>query len=246
MSQQADPQSLLPGNSSVLEKALDIGFGKLLERISPPFPELLDPARTPASFLPYLAADRGVGEWDTYSSESQKRLTVALSWATLRQAGTRKALTYAVEAMEYTPRITAWYEHVPKGSPYSFEVVARVLRDWRAGDHARLIRRLNDAKSESDEMSIAFQLEFASSTAISGALSRPLMTSAAACTGVLPPIPTLRAGTRASGALGKTVTRAWVELAGHLEPSAQLASGCEAGGALHLCAFNQLSLGATA
>lgn len=246
MSQPTKRQSLLPSNSSALEKALDIGFGNLLERVRPPFPELLDPARTPVSFLPYLAADRGVSEWDSDSGESQKRLTVALSWATLRQAGTRKALTYAVEAMEYVPRVTAWYQRVPKGPPYSFEVVARVLRDWRAGDHARLIRRLNDAKSERDEISIAFQLELASSTAICGALSRPLLTSATSCTGVLPPVPTLLGGTRAAGALGKTVTRACMELIGHLEPPVQLASGCEASGALHLCAFNQLSLGATA
>ena len=30
--------SLLPANSSPLEKALDLGFGTLLERVTPPFP----------------------------------------------------------------------------------------------------------------------------------------------------------------------------------------------------------------
>ena len=57
--------SLLPANSSPLEKALDLGFGHLLERVMPPFPELMDPDRTPAAFLPYLAADRAVSEWST-------------------------------------------------------------------------------------------------------------------------------------------------------------------------------------
>lgn len=52
--------SLLPANSSPLEKALDLGFGRLLERIMPPFPALMNPLQTPSEFLPYLAADRGV------------------------------------------------------------------------------------------------------------------------------------------------------------------------------------------
>ncbi len=56
--------SLLPANSSPLEKALDLGFGRLLERIMPPFPALMNPLQTPSEFLPYLAADRGVSEWD--------------------------------------------------------------------------------------------------------------------------------------------------------------------------------------
>ena len=71
--------SLLPANSSPLEKALDLGFGTLLERVTPPFPALMNPLHTPSEFLPYLAADRGVSEWDAEASEAEKRLTVTLS-----------------------------------------------------------------------------------------------------------------------------------------------------------------------
>jgi len=39
--------SLLPANSSPLEKALDLGFGKLLDRVIPPFPALMEPAADP-------------------------------------------------------------------------------------------------------------------------------------------------------------------------------------------------------
>jgi phage tail P2-like protein len=72
--------SLLPANSSALEKALDLGFGTLLDRVVPPFPALMNPLQTPVEFLPYLAADRGVSEWNTQASETEKRLTVGLSW----------------------------------------------------------------------------------------------------------------------------------------------------------------------
>lgn len=146
--------TLLPANSSLLELGLDLALGKLVDRIAPPFPELMDPQRTPVDFLPYLAADRGVAEWDAAASESEKRLTVALSWSIQRQAGTDKALKYAVESMGFTPKVTPWYSAVPVGKPYSFDVQAVVSRPWSSGDHTRLIRRLRAAKSERDDMTI--------------------------------------------------------------------------------------------
>ena len=51
--------SLLPDNSSAIERGLEAAFADLLEAIAPPFPELLDPQRTPGQALTYLAADRG-------------------------------------------------------------------------------------------------------------------------------------------------------------------------------------------
>lgn len=109
----APKASLLPANSSPLEKALDLGFGKLLDRVSPPFSALMNPLQTPTAFLPYLAADRGVSEWDADASEAEKRLTVALSWQIQRQAGTPKALSHAVESLGFTPNISAWYQQRP-------------------------------------------------------------------------------------------------------------------------------------
>ncbi|MGE7959424.1 phage tail protein I [Pseudomonas sp. NPDC089530] len=154
MSDDTAGLSLLPANSSVLEKALDLGFARLLERVAPPFPELMNPTRTPADFLPYLAADRGVNEWDAGAGETEKRLTVSLSWQIQRQAGTHKALSHAVESMGFIPNIAAWYEQRPQGHPYTFDVQAIIGRDWSSGDHNRLIRRINAAKSERDDGTI--------------------------------------------------------------------------------------------
>ena len=154
MSEPIQRPTLLPANSSALERGLDLGFGALLDRIAPPFPELMNPSETPVAFLPYLAADRGVSEWDADAGETEKRLTVSLAWQIQRQAGTRQALSHAVESLGFTPNIAAWYQQRPAGQPYSFDVQALIGTRWSSGDHNRLIRRINAAKSERDEATI--------------------------------------------------------------------------------------------
>jgi len=178
--------SLLPANSSPLEKALDLGFGQLLDRVTPPFPALMNPLQTPVEFLPYLAADRGVSEWDADASESEKRLTVALSWQIQRQAGTPKALSYAVESLGFTPNISAWYQQRPTGLPYTFDVQAIIGRSWSSGDHNRLIRRINAAKSERDLATITIVHETAGGLAMSGVAHAALSDSELSLAGALP------------------------------------------------------------
>ncbi len=150
--------SLLPANSSPLEKALDLGFGHLLDRVTPPFPQLMDPDLTPAAFLPYLAADRAVNEWSTTAPEGEKRLTVKLAWPTARQAGTRQALENAAKGLQLSPEVRAWYEQKPPGVPYSFAVRAWTELPYSETIDARLDRRLADAKSERDILSISVGL----------------------------------------------------------------------------------------
>jgi phage tail P2-like protein len=158
MSDQTPRPSLLPANSSPLEKALDIGFGALLDRIAPPFPELMNPTSTPQAFLPYLAADRGVSEWSAEAAEAEKRLTVELAWPTARQAGTRQALENAAKGLRLMPEVRAWYEQTPPGAPYSFSVRAFTEQPYSEEIDARLDRRLADAKSERDVLSVSVGL----------------------------------------------------------------------------------------
>lgn len=151
--------SVLPAaNSSLLETGLDLALAKLTDRIAPPFPELMNPRETPVDFLPYLAADRGVGEWSALAPESEKRLTVELAWPTKRQAGTRKALENAVRGLDLIPEVTAWYERTPAGTPYSFNVRAFSDRPYSEEINARLDRRLADAKSERDALAVTVGL----------------------------------------------------------------------------------------
>ncbi|MCE6979662.1 phage tail protein I [Pseudomonas frederiksbergensis] len=188
MSDDTPRPSLLPANSSPLERALDLGFARLLERIDPPFPDLMDPVATPLAFLPYLAADRGVSEWDACSNESEKRLTVSLSWQIQRQAGTDKALSHAVESLGFTPNISAWYEQRPRGNPYTFDVQAIIGRTWSSGDHNRLIRRVNTAKSERDDATITIVHETSGGLRVSAAPDPTLSISDDSQPGALPSV----------------------------------------------------------
>lgn len=149
---------VLPANSSLFEDGLDLALAKLIDRIAPPFPELMNPRETPAEFLPYLAADRGVNEWSAAAPESEKRLTVELAWPTKRQAGTRRALENAVRGLELIPEVTAWYERQPVGTPYSFSVRAFSDRPYSEEINARLDQRLADAKSERDVLAVTVGL----------------------------------------------------------------------------------------
>lgn len=158
MSDDTPRPSLLPANSSALERALDLGFGRLLERITPPFPQLMNPTETPLAFLPYLGADRGVSEWSSEAGESEKRLTVELAWPTARQAGTRKALENAAKGLQLIPEVRAWYEQSPAGQPYSFSVRAFSEQPYSEEIDARLDRRLADAKSERDTLTVSVGL----------------------------------------------------------------------------------------
>lgn len=186
MSDDTPRPSLLPVNSSPLERALDLGFARLLERIDPPFPELMNPATTPLAFLPYLAADRGVSEWNAGASDPEKRLTVSLSWQIQRQAGTRQALNHAVESLGFTPRVTAWYEQQPRAHPYTFDVQAIIGQDWSSGDHNRLIQRINAAKSERDQATITLVHQTSGGLAATAAMSGPLSDGELSLYGALP------------------------------------------------------------
>ncbi|MEB0045746.1 MULTISPECIES: phage tail protein I [unclassified Pseudomonas] len=158
MSNDTPRPSVLPANSSPLERALDLGFARLIERIDPPFPELMNPAATPLAFLPYLGADRGVSEWSSEAGEVEKRLTVELAWPTARQAGTRKALENAAKGLQLRPEVRAWYEQIPTGQPYSFSVRAFTEQPYSEDIDARLDRRLADAKSERDTLTVSVGL----------------------------------------------------------------------------------------
>lgn len=147
--------SLLPENASRLERAFERAFLSLQDEINAPFPELLNPAETPPSVLPYLAADRGVNEWDADAPTDEKRRTVATAWAAQRLGGTRKALELVVEALDMEPELIAWHEQTPRGSPFTLLIKALSRADSLSAEmQERLWKRLQHAKAERDELAL--------------------------------------------------------------------------------------------
>lgn len=152
MSEDTAVKGLLPTNSSALERALDLAFGTFIERVIPPFPELMNPAQTPVDFLSYLAADRGVLGWSTEASTESKRATVLSSWGTKRLAGTRKALRQALETIGFAPRFVPWYE--ADAEPYTLLIVATSGQNQTPTDYQNLGSRIQEAQSERDQIVI--------------------------------------------------------------------------------------------
>lgn len=144
--------TVLPANSSLLERGLDLALARLIERIEPPFPELMNPQQTPTDFLPYLAADRGVLGWNAAASEASKRAAVQASWPTKQLAGTEKGLELALEATGFSPKFVPWYE--VGAPPYTLVIVATSGQNQTAEDYQNLGYRLEDAKAERDQVTI--------------------------------------------------------------------------------------------
>lgn len=111
---------------------------------------------------------------------------MALSWQIQRQAGTPKALSHAVESLGFTPNISAWYQQRPLGVPYTFDVQAIIGRSWSSGDHNRLIRRINAAKSERDQATITIVHETEGQLALTQVLDAPLSDGEFYLNGALP------------------------------------------------------------
>lgn len=151
---EAPDYSLLPDNRSALERGFERGFAELLGQIAPPFPDLLNPAKTPAAFLAYLGVDRGVPEWSSGDSEAAKRDTVAAAWPSHRLAGTREAFTRVLTALNISPKFTAWHELAPRGTPYSFTIDGELSGQHDAAREARLEARLQAAKAERDSLTL--------------------------------------------------------------------------------------------
>ena len=141
-----------PVNGSLLERGLDLALARLIERVEPPFPALMNPQQTPVDFLPYLAADRGVIGWSAATSEVSKRAAVQASWSTKRLAGTQKGLALALEATGFVPTFVPWYE--VGAAPYTLVIVAKSEANQTAEDYQNLGYRLEDAKCERDVVTI--------------------------------------------------------------------------------------------
>ena len=111
--------SLLPWNSTTLERSLE---GASAHRLSIDFKNrhLLDPARCPIDFLPWLAWHFGVDEWDADWPEAVKREVIEASIEVHRRKGTRASVIAALEATGFDTVIAEWFEY--GGPPHTARI----------------------------------------------------------------------------------------------------------------------------
>lgn len=202
--------SLLPENASRLERAFEQAFADMLGDIEAPFPELLDPQRTPPAMLPYLAQDRGVMEWDGEASTELLRRTVANVWPIRRLAGTRRALVLAVDELDYDAEVIAWYDSGAYfARPYNVEVIAEA-RDGAVINRRvveQMLRNLDYAKSERDVLQLTLLLRQSLGFRIAGAVGPTLVERDDAPDGRTFPAPPIASTLKIAGAIAPAITQ---------------------------------------
>lgn len=90
---------LLPGNSGTFERAL---AATLLDGLPVPLRDLVDPMKTPARFLPFLAAHESVDLWFEDWPEERKRRMIAQALRLGGIKGTRAAAAAFLEFVDTT------------------------------------------------------------------------------------------------------------------------------------------------
>lgn len=117
-----DSQSLVPVNSTVLERALD-RMTRRMDVIPVPLRDLWNPDTCPIRFLPWLAFALSIDSWDPNWPEAVKRNLVRSAIAIQRRKGTAASVRQVVEAFGGAIALREWWETTPKGEPYTFDLI---------------------------------------------------------------------------------------------------------------------------
>ncbi|MNT00427.1 Phage tail protein [compost metagenome] len=76
----------------------------------------------PAGLLPWLAWAYSVDEWSANWTPEQQREAIKRSVSVHRYKGTIGAVREALDALGYGVVIQEWYQKLPEGEPYTFNV----------------------------------------------------------------------------------------------------------------------------
>ena len=163
-------KSLLPSNSTQLERALEAAF---YERTIIPLRTLYNAQTCPVHLLPHLAWAWSVDRWDHRWPEAAKRRAIAASYYIHAHKGTIGALRRVVEPLGYLIEIVEWFNTVPEGVPGTFALKVGVLDTGITEEmYQELERLIDDAKPVTRHLTeLAISLETQGDLNIAVALS---------------------------------------------------------------------------
>jgi len=150
--------SLLPSNSTQLERALEAAF---YEKTIVPLRTLYNADTCPAHLLLHLAWAWSVDRWDYRWSEATKRAAIKASYYIHARKGTIGALRRVVEPLGYLVEVIEWFKTVPNGEPGTFALRVGV-RDTGITEemYQELDRLIDDAKPVTRKLTgLAISLE---------------------------------------------------------------------------------------
>lgn len=146
---------LLPPSATELLRQLSQSAGRATD-LQVAIRDAWSPDRCPSHMLPWLAWAVGVEEWDVRWTDAQKRAAIASSLSVKRTKGTIGAVTAAVESLGLGVQVIEWFNQVPAGEPYTFDLV--IAADQAGFDQEQwslllaLISRTKNVRSHLDEL----------------------------------------------------------------------------------------------
>lgn len=136
---------LLPPSATELLRQLSQSAGRATE-LQVAIRDAWSPDRCPSHMLPWLAWAVGVEEWDVRWTDAQKRAAIASSLTVKRTKGTIGAVTAAVESLGLGVQVIEWFNQVPAGEPYTFDLVIAADQAGAGGSqHRPRLRGRRDA-----------------------------------------------------------------------------------------------------
>lgn len=127
--------NLLPPNATQLERNVAEVNARLGD-LPTPLSDLKNPETCPAAWLPWLAQELSVDQWEPGWTETQKRQAIASSIAVHRAKGTIGAVRKALAAIGIESQLQEWFNQIPAAAPYTFRLL--VTADQVGFDKASL------------------------------------------------------------------------------------------------------------
>jgi len=114
--------SILPPNSTPLERAFDQVEEERLGSLPLPVGDVWNPQTCPAPLLPWLAWGISIDIWDTNWTEPEKRAAIADAIAAQRRKGTRASLRTVLDRFDPLIEIVEWFEDRVNLDPHTFRL----------------------------------------------------------------------------------------------------------------------------
>lgn len=138
-----DYPSLLPPNATPLERRVEQASAAITD-VPIPIRDIWNPMTCPAILLPWLAWGFGVDKWESTWSEIQKRKAISDSLFVQKHKGTIGAVRTAIGALGYDVTVQEWFNQIPAGDPYTFDVVIDGSQMGIDAEALAMIRHLID------------------------------------------------------------------------------------------------------
>lgn len=125
--------SLLPPNSSALERALETVTVRA-GAVPAPLRQLWNPDTIPEPLLPWLAWALSIDAWKSYWPLHVKRARVRAAIQIQQRKGTADSVRQVVASFGGQVQLREWWQQTPPGPPHTFEMVLTLAGD--GGDTA--------------------------------------------------------------------------------------------------------------